>query len=338
MFLGRRHPKDARTNINVHIEMDSRTLGPSSNESEHCLRCLLWPRQWQVLSRSVAINASEPSSPLEDVTAGHLVAGRFYWEVWKYQLYLVDVIYEDGTLALAGHMLKPKQPLQSIRCQLVSNLCYLIPVHVLVPLPQGQYMESQLGLALVGPTSCTSCLCRKKNPSTFSGSGVKLSSAVQISAPTNVQSNMRTLSYRRSPRSQLFSQTNLNAFERIMGEVCISVHLELPRSLHDHYLSFLESEAGFPFLILSRLSSFVRVMSHFCCWIHNLVPVIALLFNAAVGIEFVSQRLHPNHMVEMLPDILKNLWTNKDKKSARKKWSKNDSPNYNLMKIHEKPV
>lgn len=42
-------------------------------------------------------------------------------------------------------------------------------------------------------------------------------------------------------------------------------------------------------------------------------------------------------MVEMLPDILKNLWTNKDKKSARKKWSKNDSPNYNLMKIHEKP-
>ena len=143
-------------------------------------------------------------------------------------------------------MLKPKQPLQSIRCQLVSNLCYLIPVHVLVPLPQGQYMESQLGLALVGPTSCTSCLCRKKNPSTFSGSGVKLSSAVQISAPTNVQSNMRTLSYRRSPRSQLFSQTNLNAFERIVGEVCISVHLELPRSLHDHYLSFLVSDVAFP--------------------------------------------------------------------------------------------
>ena len=99
MFLGRRHPKDARTNINLHIEMDSRpfiqwewTLSQGAccdHASGKCCQEVLLP-----MLQSLAVHWKMSR-------LGHLVAGRFYWEVWKYQLYLVDMIYEDGTLALA---------------------------------------------------------------------------------------------------------------------------------------------------------------------------------------------------------------------------------------------
>ncbi len=122
-------------------------------------------------------------------------------------------------------------------------------------------MESQLGVALVGPTSCTSCLwfflcasslsklesvhCKVRSVEIkskhLSRSGVKLlSQAVQISARTTAQSNMRTLANGRS-RGRNYEQTNRTHHALGWGSL---VHLELARSLHTwSYLSFLESKA-----------------------------------------------------------------------------------------------
>ena len=103
-------------------------------------------------------------------------------------------------------------------------------------------MESQLGLALVGPTSCTSCLCRKKNPSTWADQEWSWAQRSKF-----LLRQMCKATCGRSPTEGVlgrsFFTNESNAFERIVGEWTILCTWSFRALYMDHYLSFLESEA-----------------------------------------------------------------------------------------------
>ena len=171
-------------------------------------------------------------------------------------------------------------------------------------------MESQLGVALVGPTSCTSCLwffCvplryPNWNRSTARSEVLKLSPSTWADQEWScwakrskfLLGQLRRATCGRSPTEGVAVAITNKLIARIMhlGEVHLCTWSLRALFILDHTCHSWNPK---PFLILSRLPGCVRVMSHFFCWIHfaNLVRVIALLFSAAVGLEFVSQRLGP---------------------------------------------